>query len=201
MRRRGRCAPVDGLDCGAPGCCWAWQVGCPLASFCRHSASGGLSSLLSAPRRSGCQLATLKRLSHLQTLVSVSTIGTLDDLSEQQLIDKVKQVGTAGMRLGRWGQRSSCAPATTAAPEVQSSRCGAASLAIHTSCSSCCMLFSLPPRLSCHPAPRSPLAGAGWLVWSERGGELAAPEDLPHPLCAAQPGKSGCMHRAWSVAG
>lgn len=29
----------------------------------------------------------------LQTLVSVSTIGTRDELSEQQLIDAVKQVG------------------------------------------------------------------------------------------------------------
>lgn len=38
----------------------------------------------------------------VQTLVSVSTIGTLDELSEQQLIDTVKQVGCAAARETPW---------------------------------------------------------------------------------------------------
>ena len=47
----------------------------------------------------------------VQTLVSVSTIGTLDELSEQQLIDAVKQVGCAAA--AGWGR-----PVAGAAIEV-----------------------------------------------------------------------------------
>lgn len=132
----------------------------------------------------------------LQTLVSVSTIGMLDQLSEQQLIDQVKQVrGCWLVARGSW-RRLPCGGGGAPGGKRNLIQLHAWLAGKASGRQRCAMPAQSPvpqgtassARHAAHPPP-SACAGAGRLVWRGRGGGLAAPEDVSHPLRAAQPGK------------
>src|SRR5689334_16325556 len=118
----------------------------------------------------------------MQTLVSVSTIGTQPDLSEEQLADTVKQ------ELGRWWGAEQVGPDSQSSIGVAG---GVGQVLIHS------WTLRVQTALARGDSVRKRMIllythVKTYFSACDAGGRVAPPAHLPHPLCTAKAGGTLC---------